>query len=385
MKISVITPTYNDAYSIEETLQSLIQQTYPLWQWIVVNDGSTDDTKDVLIRLVNKYQISDKVILKNQENSDQQNAILNALDDVDGDYVFVLHSDDLLPSDDFFEKCVSYMQQHPHIDGLVGDLLLIDESSEVYAKQMVPNYPLEQRLLPLTLLWLGRNLLADVAFHKAHIFKNEVKKNYLYWNMPFWITYAKKEPSVLNYMKVDFPLLKYRIHQNNYIHNDLGQLNVLSGELRTAIKLMQFYTIPHYKRQCLMFRLYKHLFSKKMFPLTYQLKPTLDKYEVVKFIVKKRYPQGHLFLEAILGFYHFKGFRTLRLNALPSSLHIYYGKDGRLFFKKLQEGTLEPFYLMLLQEMKVGFTCVVVKKEDVAKMKDILFFLCIDDVFVKGA
>lgn len=48
MKISVITPTYNDAQSIEETLCSLKCQTYPFWQWIIVDDGSTDKTKEVV-------------------------------------------------------------------------------------------------------------------------------------------------------------------------------------------------------------------------------------------------------------------------------------------------------------------------------------------------
>ena len=52
MKISIITPTYNDAVSIRETYRSIVGQTYREWEWIVINDGSTDNTREIIkIRL----------------------------------------------------------------------------------------------------------------------------------------------------------------------------------------------------------------------------------------------------------------------------------------------------------------------------------------------
>ena len=59
-KISVLTPTYNDSESIEETLLSLLNQTYQNWEWIVINDGSTDDTEAHIAGLIRKYGISKK-------------------------------------------------------------------------------------------------------------------------------------------------------------------------------------------------------------------------------------------------------------------------------------------------------------------------------------
>ena len=45
MKISVLTPSYNDEISITKTLNSLKNQTYTDWESIIIDDGSTDETK----------------------------------------------------------------------------------------------------------------------------------------------------------------------------------------------------------------------------------------------------------------------------------------------------------------------------------------------------
>ena len=52
--ISIIIPTYNRAHLISETLDSILVQTYPNWECIVVDDGSTDTTADVMREYIKK-------------------------------------------------------------------------------------------------------------------------------------------------------------------------------------------------------------------------------------------------------------------------------------------------------------------------------------------
>ena len=48
MKISIIMPTYNDKDSIVETFDSVINQTYTNWELIIIDDGSTENTEEVI-------------------------------------------------------------------------------------------------------------------------------------------------------------------------------------------------------------------------------------------------------------------------------------------------------------------------------------------------
>lgn len=378
-KISVLTPTYNDSESIEETFVSLLDQTYKTWEWIVINDGSTDDTEAHITRLIEKYGAADKCRYVYQENSDQLNALLHGLEYASGDYIFILHSDDLLPKEDFFERCVETMEKSPDADGIYGDLLLIDEKSNITGRQRLQYHTTEQTPA-LMLLWLGRNLYSDCAFHRGSVFRTSVKYNYLIWNMPLWLDMADNKVNMLNYINASFPVLKYRVHGGNYINNELGKMNVINGELRTAVELMKHYDIPQYGLQYFLFRTMNKLLPDKEFKVRYSVKPSVEPYKIVAFIVGKRYLEGadnNMFLSSLLNFYKLKSERELIMPDLKD-VKVYYGKDVRLFNKRLLEGKLEPFYVSFLNEMKHGFGRIVVKdEEDAAKVKDIAKFLCI--------
>lgn len=386
-KISVITPTFNDGESISETIQSVINQTYDNWEWIVVNDGSTDNTENIIQELIEKYNISEKSKYIYQENADQLNAIINSLNYVTGDYIFVLHSDDLLPTDHFFEKCVKIMKSNPEIDGILGDLILVDEKSDEKGIQKVRKYRRNQNEIARVMLWLGRNTYSDIAFHKRDAYMYSVKENYLTWNMPLWLKMTDREVDMLNYMSVDFPVLKYRVHQGNYINNKLGKMNVINGELRTATELMKFYDVPSYKTQYFLFRMLNKLVPDYDYRVRYKNCESKNKYKIISFIIKKRYPQGvedNIFLTSVLGFYESNSDRILKLPKLSENLKVYYGKDVRFFNKALLSGTIDEFYLYFMKEMKIGFSEIIVHdKEDIAKVKDIIKFMCIGSVLVK--
>lgn len=381
MKISVLTPTYNDGISIKETLQTLISQTYSNWEWIVINDGSTDDTDDIMKSLIAEYQLENKCFYLRQENGDQLNALLNGCNHITGDYVFILHSDDLLPSETFFQQCIDEMKKNRELEGIFGDLLIIDEKSETTGMQNVKKYEMNQSLPALMLLWLGRNIFADFAFHKTECFMSRVRENYLTWNMPFWL-YYEEEPRMVNYKKVEFPILKYRVHGENYINNELGMHNVLNGELRTAIKLMHYYDIPHYKYQYMKYRLLNKLGLSNTFCVKYRLEETKNKAEIIDFIIKKRFPayEDKLYFYSIYQFYKNRQERVLDMSCFLPNVKIYCGKDMRAFNKQLLGQSLDENYMWFMQEMRKGFNKIV-NYEHLGRenMRKILQFFCIEE------
>ena len=88
---SIIIPTYNRENFLEKAINSIVDQTYYNWELIIIDDGSTDKTKE----LIDKFQIKDSRIIylyqKNQERSAARN---NGIKNSRGKYICFLDSDD---------------------------------------------------------------------------------------------------------------------------------------------------------------------------------------------------------------------------------------------------------------------------------------------------
>lgn len=96
--ISVVIPCYNQGQYLSETLQSVLDQTYPHWECIIVNDGSTDDT-DLVAKQWTAKDARFKYIPK--ENGGLSSARNKGLDIAIGEYIQFLDSDDILVSTKF--------------------------------------------------------------------------------------------------------------------------------------------------------------------------------------------------------------------------------------------------------------------------------------------
>jgi len=97
--VSVIIPVYNRENIIERTLKSCFAQTYPYIEVIVVDDGSTDNSKDKVIKYAKEHNTKKKFIKYiYQENAGSCVARNKGLDNVDGEYVQFLDSDDTIES-----------------------------------------------------------------------------------------------------------------------------------------------------------------------------------------------------------------------------------------------------------------------------------------------
>lgn len=98
MFISVITPTYNRGYCIEKLYKSLCEQTNKNFEWIVLDDGSSDDTQ----KRVEEYRGKNNgfaVSYFYQENGGKHRALNSAIEKAQGDYCFIVDSDDILTGD----------------------------------------------------------------------------------------------------------------------------------------------------------------------------------------------------------------------------------------------------------------------------------------------
>ena len=102
--ISIITPAYNRAIYLERLYESLILQTCNDFEWIIINDGSTDETEEV----INKFCLEEKIniIYEYQQNSGKHKALNKAIKISNRELVFFVDSDDYLSS-----HCIQFISE----------------------------------------------------------------------------------------------------------------------------------------------------------------------------------------------------------------------------------------------------------------------------------
>lgn len=116
-KISVIMSVYNAAETLRESIESILEQTYTNWEFIICNDCSTDNTQEILDEYQTKYP--DRfILLRNQENRYLAYSLNRCLEVATGEYVARMDGDDLSVKTRFEEQ-VAFLSSHPEYD-LVG-------------------------------------------------------------------------------------------------------------------------------------------------------------------------------------------------------------------------------------------------------------------------
>lgn len=121
-KVSVIIPTYNRARYVIEALESVLNQTYQNLEVIIVDDGSTDKTREVL----GPYLVDDRITYIYKENGGPASARNFGLTNSTGEYIAFLDSDDLwLPEKIFYQ--VECFKTHGDVGIVFTDALAFGE------------------------------------------------------------------------------------------------------------------------------------------------------------------------------------------------------------------------------------------------------------------
>ena len=116
---SVVTPTYNQSAFLRETIESVLSQDYPNIELIVIDDGSTDKTPQILAEYTGRIQ------WESQKNMGQTPTINKGWAQSKGEIITWLNSDDtFLPG--AVKKAVDYLRAHPDVGIVFGDTLFTE-------------------------------------------------------------------------------------------------------------------------------------------------------------------------------------------------------------------------------------------------------------------
>jgi len=205
-RISIITPSYNQAQFIEKTVLSVVSQNYPNLEYIVMDGGSNDGTLEIL----KKYK--GKLLWFSQKDEGQSDAINNAMKKAKGEILGYLNSDDLLQPESLHEVA-EYFQEYPKISWVTGRCYMIDDKGEL-TRSCITSYKN---------FWLKycrtRNALAILNFisQPATFWRREVvdkigffdRSLYYAMDYDYWLRLSK----IYRLGFIDKHLASFRIHK----------------------------------------------------------------------------------------------------------------------------------------------------------------------------
>lgn len=119
--VSIITVCFNSAKTIEDTIVSVVSQSYPKMEYLILDGESTDDTLEV----VNKYE--DKIaFISSEKDKGMYDALNKGIAKASGDIIGILNADDFYIHDNVIEKIV-YLMEEEKSDALYADLYYVAE------------------------------------------------------------------------------------------------------------------------------------------------------------------------------------------------------------------------------------------------------------------
>lgn len=174
-KVSVVIPCYNRELFIRDTVNSVLVQTYPNIEVIVVDDGCTDNSRTVLESFGDKIRILEH---QGRVNKGQSAAINLGLSSATGEFVAILDSDDLfLPEK--LERQVKFLMENPDVGLVYANGWIIDEHGKeqykIYKPEHIEVSDPNALLLNCYFLLPNSSLLRREIFTKAGLFDETLR------------------------------------------------------------------------------------------------------------------------------------------------------------------------------------------------------------------
>jgi len=237
--ISVIIPCFNYGRYLHAALESLRKQTYTVWEAIVVDDGSTDDTRNV----AEKFAALDKRICCISQQQKGISAARNAgLAIAKGEFVQFLDADDLLEPRKF-EIQLQYFKGHPDVELVYGSARYFSDqhpaerllSMDGKNRAWMPNVSSQggrvlEHLVQSNIMVVSSPLLRRRSLDRIGLFDEKLSASED-WDL--WIRCALQD-TVFHYLEEPDTFTRIRYHRNRYSKNSLRMYT-------TALELLARY------------------------------------------------------------------------------------------------------------------------------------------------
>ena len=206
MKFSVIIPTYNRADLIKDTIKSVQNQTFKDWECIVVDDGSSDNTKEVVHEII---KFDDRIKYVYQNNAERSAARNNGIRNSLGEYICFLDSDDHFLKD-HLETLNSFLEkQNDSVCLVINQAINVSNESKEYTTltQPGPN--------PIEFLYLNPVSPSRVCIHHEILEQVQFDEDIvIVEDVILWMKIAEKYPIYIS----NHTGVIYNVHEGNSVN-----------------------------------------------------------------------------------------------------------------------------------------------------------------------
>ena len=207
--VSVIIPTYNRADYIGEAIESVLAQTYSPLEIIVIDDGSTDNTSEIVARY------APRVRYIRQENAERGAARNHGLRLANGEFIAFIDSDDVwLPHK--IEKDIEVFSKNPKAGLVYSDIQIIESSGKLRRILKSAGYSgtVTEQILKRNFVSVGAHLIKTHIIRDADGFREERKLS-CSEDYETWVRLSTKT----EFAYADAANVQIRVHPNNSVGN----------------------------------------------------------------------------------------------------------------------------------------------------------------------
>jgi glycosyltransferase involved in cell wall biosynthesis len=264
-KVSVILPTYNCAKYVGAAVESVLKQTYTNYELIIINDGSTDDTDEVLAQ----YISNNTILYIKQENKGHAGARNTGMTAATGTFIAFIDSDDIWLPEKLEEQiracendteiglvhCNVYGFGENH-DAQVRNSLLTKEQIDEYSGYIFDNLYTRKIIITTTTVLIRKQCIDDVGMFDENLtrYGSEDRDLFLrilwkykakYVNKPLAMYRNRSDSEGQNYEKM--------IKGQKYVYDKISSLYNLSGKTKREVmsRLYQEWAREFYSKGCL--------------------------------------------------------------------------------------------------------------------------------------
>jgi glycosyltransferase involved in cell wall biosynthesis len=205
--VHIVLPVYNGARFLPQCLESIREQTYSLWELIIVNDGSTDDS-DTIIQHFIQTSSNPVVYLKLEQNKGIAYGLNLGIQHAKGSYIARIDADDIMLKERLAVQ-VKFLEEHPNIDILGSDAIEIDDLGRKisYLKTLTEDAMIKKELI-------GRcSMLHPTIMFRAKVFDHKIFYRDLYPVSEDRDLWLRLMPFV-HFCNQPLPLILRRTHSN---------------------------------------------------------------------------------------------------------------------------------------------------------------------------